>query len=62
MDFIVSLPESHGYTAIWVVVDRLTKMSHFVPCTGSITAKELAELFMDKMFKHHGLCEEIVSD
>lgn len=62
MDFIVSLPESSGFNCIWVVVDRLTKMCHFIPCQDTITAKELAQLFMIKIFKHHGLPDDIISD
>jgi hypothetical protein len=31
MDFITALPESDGYTQIWVIVDGLTKMAHFIP-------------------------------
>lgn len=46
IDFIVSLPPStNGVTAIWVVVDRLTKMAHFIPCQETITAEGLAQLF-----------------
>ena len=33
VDFIVDLPDSHGFNAILVFVDRFTKMVHFVPCT-----------------------------
>ena len=47
MDFIVGLPESNGCTQIWVVVDRLTKMAHFIPMvTGEESpAKDLAITF-----------------
>jgi hypothetical protein len=31
MDFVTALPESDGYTQIWVIVDRPTKMAHFIP-------------------------------
>jgi hypothetical protein len=31
MDFITTLPESQGFSQIWVIVDRLTKMAHFIP-------------------------------
>lgn len=68
MDFIVKLPVSEEpvtsvkYDSIWVVVDRLTKMSHFVPCNETISASDLAHLFMSKIFSAHGLPENIVSD
>lgn len=46
MDLITDLPPtSNGYNAIFVVVDRLTKMVHFLPTTTSVTAVDLAKLF-----------------
>ncbi|SAM05196.1 hypothetical protein [Absidia glauca] len=62
MDFIVGLPVSNGYDCIWVVVDRFTKMSHFVPCNDTITAEGLASLFITHIFRLHGLPKDIVSD
>ena len=47
-DRITSLPKTkHGYTAILVVVDRLTKMTHFMPCKNESTAQDMARLFVD---------------
>lgn len=62
MDFVVGLPMSNGFDAIWVVVDRLTKMRHLVPCRSDITARKLAELFVKNIFRLHGLPDTIVSD
>ncbi|KAG1121331.1 hypothetical protein G6F42_012533 [Rhizopus arrhizus] len=62
MDFIVKLPKSKGFDSIFVVVDRLTKMAHFIPCNESMTAKELATLFINNIFRLHGLPSSIVSD
>ena len=62
MDFIAKLPISDGYDSIWVVVDRLTKMAHFIPCKESINAKDLANLFIQNIFKLHGLPSSIISD
>ncbi|CEP07157.1 hypothetical protein [Parasitella parasitica] len=62
MDFIVKLPRSKGFDSIFVVVDRLTKMAHFIPCNESMPAKELASLFINNIFKLHGLPTSIVSD
>lgn len=62
MDFINGLPNSHGYNSLWVVVDCLTKYSHFVPLKGPYTAKTIAEMFLKHVFKLHGLPLSIVSD
>jgi len=62
LDFVVGLPESDRFDAIWVVVDRLSKQHHFVPCTSTITAEGLARLFLDHVFKLHGLPDSIISD
>jgi transposase InsO family protein len=62
VDFVTGLPPSKGFDAICVVVDRLTKQRHLIPCTTTITAKGLAELFCDRIFRYHGLPETIVSD
>ncbi|KAG1139241.1 hypothetical protein G6F37_009552 [Rhizopus arrhizus] len=62
MDFIVGLPQSGECNTIWVVVDRLTKMAHFIPCKGNITAKGLVFMFIKHIFRLHGLPEDIVSD
>ncbi len=62
MDFITDLPTVRAKNSILVVVDRLTKMAHFTPCSKSITAKETAQLILDGIVRLHGLPEEIVSD
>lgn len=62
MDFIVKLPTSHGCDSIWVVCDRLTRAAHFIPCVETLRAPELAWLFLDRIFKYHGLPESIISD
>ena len=62
MDFVVGLPWSNGHDAIWVVADRLTKQRHLVPCRGDVDAKDLADLFLQWVFRLHGLPETIVSD
>ena len=62
MDFVTGLPESQGFDAIWVVVDRLTKMRHLVPCNTTIDSEGLAELFIKEIFRLHGLPDTIISD
>jgi len=61
-DFITKLPLAQGYDSILVVVDRLTKMVHFIPTMEKTSAKELARLFRDNVWKLHGLPESIISD
>lgn len=62
MDFITHLPPSRGYDAILVVVDRLTKMKHFIPCKGTCNAEEVACLYACNVWKLHGLPQTVVSD
>ena len=62
MDFVVQLPPSQGYDAIYVCVDRFTKMAHFVATNSNITAEGTADLYLKNIFKNHGLPEDIVSD
>ena len=62
MDFIDSLPMSQGKTSILVVVDRLSKLAHFLPLAHPYTAPQIAQLFLDNIYKLHGLPKSIVSD
>lgn len=62
MDFVSGLPWSDGSDCILVVVDRLTKMRHFLPTTTAVDAEETAKLFIQHVFKLHGLPETIVCD
>ena len=45
MDYIVELPKSEGYDAIYVCVDRFTKMAHFIPTHTTVTVEQTAQLF-----------------
>jgi hypothetical protein len=60
MDFMVSLPPSRGFDAIMVMVDRFSKMAHFILTEESAMAQETGRLFFTHMFKHHGLPKDIV--
>jgi len=61
-DFITQLPESQGYTQLMVVVDRFTKMAHFIGLPTEATAKHVATGFLREVWKLHGLPMEIISD
>ena len=67
VDFVGPLPESKGYNTIMVVVDRFSKMRHYIPCTAKdlekgTTAEAVARLFLDHVFRLHGLPDSILSD
>ena len=63
MDFIVGLPKtSKGYDSIWVIVDRLTKSAHFLLVKIIFTAKQYAQLYMDRVVSLHGIPRTIISD
>jgi transposase InsO family protein len=63
MDFIVGLPRSQlGYDSIWVIMDRLTKVAHFIPVKATYSGPQLAELYMSRIVCLHGVPKKIVSD
>jgi anti-sigma factor ChrR (cupin superfamily) len=63
MDFIVGLPRTRdGYDSIWVIVDRLTKVAHFIPVKVTYTGVKLAELYNSRIVCLHGVPKKIVSD
>eukprot|EP00833_Pecoramyces_ruminatium_P004598 jgi/Orpsp1_1/1178630/evm.model.c7180000066157.1 len=62
IDFITELPKSKDKTVVMVVVDRLTKMSHFIPFRMIPTAEIAANVFFREIFRLHGLPDEIISD
>src|ERR687887_818215 len=62
VDFIVDLPQSNGYDSVMVVVDLLSKRSHFIPMNTTISAVGPARLFRDHVWKLHGLPRRIISD
>jgi hypothetical protein len=63
MDFIVGLPRTQaGYDLIWVIVDRLTKVAHFIPVKTTYSGAKLAELYMSQIVCQHGVLKKIVSD
>jgi transposase InsO family protein len=63
MDFIVGLPRTRdGYDSIWVIVNRLAKVSHFIPVKTTYTGVKLAELYMSRIVCLHGVPKRIVSD
>ncbi|GJS95902.1 retrotransposon-related protein [Tanacetum coccineum] len=62
MDFIDGLPMSNGKTVIMVIVDRLSKYAHFIPMSHPYSATQVAQVFLDNVYKLHGLPKTIISD
>lgn len=62
MDFVEGLPKSNGYDVIFVVVDGLSKFSHFIPLAHHFTVQTMAQAFIDNVLKLHGPPLAIVSD
>ena len=63
MDFIMGLPRTRsGYDSIWVVVDRLMKVAHFIQVKTTYTSAKLAKIYMTRIVCLHGVPRSIVSD
>ena len=62
MDFIQGIPKYGGKTVILVVVDRISKYSHFCALNHPYTTSSLVQIFMDQIFLLHGIPSSIVSD
>jgi hypothetical protein len=63
MDFIVGLPKTQsGYDSIWVIVDHLSKVTHFISVKTTYKGSKLAELFIARIMCLHGVPKKVVSD
>src|SRR5258708_5813876 len=62
IDMIRELPDSKGYNATLVVVDCLSKQIHAIPTVTSLDSTGVAWLFLEHIWCHHGLPEEVISD
>jgi transposase InsO family protein len=63
MDFIVGLPQtSQKHDSIWVIIDRLTKTTHFLPVHTIYTAKKYAEIYLEQIIRLHGVPKTIISN
>jgi hypothetical protein len=63
MDFIMGLPRAQsGYDSIWVIVDQLTKVAHFIPVKITYFGPQLAELYILRIVYLHGVPKKIMSD
>src|SRR5258705_3267919 len=62
IDMIGELPDSKGYNATLMVVDRLSKHIHTIPTVTSLDSAGVTWLFLEHAWCHHGLPEEVISD
>lgn len=62
MDFIDGLPQSGKANCILVVVDKFTRYAHFLPLNHPFTAAKVARVYLDNVYKLHGLPKAIISD
>ena len=62
VDLIGELPESNGYNAICVFVDRFSKQIHVIPTHTTLTAEGMAKLYRDNVFRLHGLPRKFIHD
>ncbi len=63
MDFVSGLPRtSRKHDEVWVVVDRLTKSTHFLPIRMTQSLENLAQLYIRRIVRLHGVPVSIVSD
>ena len=63
MDFVVGLPRCwSGHDTIWVIIDRLTKLAHFLPIRNSDSLDKLAQLYVREIIRLHGTPVSIISD
>ena len=62
MDFKLFLKDAHGHNAAFVVVDRLYKQSVSLPCFKTMTAKDIARLYINNIYRFYGAPELIISN
>ncbi|WMV41269.1 hypothetical protein MTR67_034654 [Solanum verrucosum] len=63
MDFIVCLPRiQRQHDSIWIIVDRMMKLAHFLPVKVSYSEKDYDKLYLREIVKFHGVPLSIISD
>jgi transposase InsO family protein len=63
MDFFDGLPKtSKGYDSIWIIIDRLTKIAHFLPVKVKHSTVDYVKLYINKIIRFHGVPKTIISD
>ena len=63
MDFVVGLPHTQaGYNVIWVIMNQLTKLAHFLAIQNNFSLDKLYKLYINEIVKLHGVSVSIMSD
>lgn len=62
MDFIEGLPCSGSANCLLVVVDKFSKFAHFIPLHHPFSTQQVAQLFLDHVYRLHGLPTHVISD
>jgi hypothetical protein len=63
MDFVIGLPRTQkGNDSIWVIIDRLTKVAHFIPVKTIFGGATLARIYLKEIVRLHGIPQKMVSD
>lgn len=62
MDFVKNLPNSHGFEAISMVVDKLSKGAHFIPLRHPFMESSVAKIFIENVVKLHKISKSIVTN
>jgi hypothetical protein len=62
MDFKSMLKDKDGYDIVYVVVDRISKQAISIACYKTVTAKQMARMYISSVYRYFGSLESIVSD
>lgn len=62
MHFIEGMPKSEGKDIVLVVIDRYSKYAHFISLSHPFTTSHVARIFLDNIYKLHGLLKSIITD
>jgi hypothetical protein len=62
LDYLTHLHVSNAFVSVQVVVDHLTRMAHFMPCTETVTTEEIDTLFLQGVYRFRGLSRVLVND